>query len=168
VLRQFNKLSLALRSSFIAAALGLAGSRRPRRLSGRARASRGDGGAGGARAALPLAGAHAPHPSAVMEVTAEEYDALVARLDDTPAPSDRLTGGSPRTATPSAGSGDSWRHSRGQRRSSAASRRARLARKRALRVTRAGSARVYLAHAGRAPAGYLAHAGRALASYFAL
>jgi len=32
----------------------------------------------------------APHPSAVMEVTAEEYDALVAQLDEPPAPNERL------------------------------------------------------------------------------
>lgn len=32
----------------------------------------------------------APHPSAVMEVTAEEYDALVAQLDEPPAPSEQL------------------------------------------------------------------------------
>jgi hypothetical protein len=32
----------------------------------------------------------APHPSAVMEVSAEEYDALVARLDEPPAPDARL------------------------------------------------------------------------------
>ena len=32
----------------------------------------------------------APHPSAVMEVTAEEYVALVAQLDDPPAPNERL------------------------------------------------------------------------------
>jgi hypothetical protein len=32
----------------------------------------------------------APRPSAVMEVTAEEYDALVVQLDDPPAPNERL------------------------------------------------------------------------------
>ena len=32
----------------------------------------------------------APHPSAVMEVTADEYDALVAQLDDPPAPNEQL------------------------------------------------------------------------------
>ena len=32
----------------------------------------------------------APHPSAVMEVTAEEYDALVAQLDEPSSPNERL------------------------------------------------------------------------------
>jgi hypothetical protein len=32
----------------------------------------------------------APHPSAVMEVTAEEYDALAAQLDEPSSPNERL------------------------------------------------------------------------------
>lgn len=32
----------------------------------------------------------APHPSAVLEVTVEEYDALIKRLEEPPNPNERL------------------------------------------------------------------------------